>query len=227
MKVYHGSYKEIIEIDLSQCNLNRDFGRAFYVTNIREQAEYWAIRRGREKKTEGFVTEFTFYDNAFEHYGLKVLRFFDYTEKWLDFVVLNRSVDTLAHDYDIVEGPIADDKVTRRIIDYMNGKVAKQDFLEELKFFKHTHQIAFCTLESLQMLERPHKKTEWAMEDIDDAITQSLVVDYKMTVENAVDAYFESNTYQQLIDESTGLFNKSWDEVYALLKKELNDKQSG
>ncbi len=44
----------------------------------------------------------------------KVLRWFDdYNEQWLDFVVLNRD-DTRpspAHDYDIVEGPVADDKV--------------------------------------------------------------------------------------------------------------------
>ena len=38
MKVYHGSYTKIDEIDLTKCELNRDFGRGFYVTNIHEQA---------------------------------------------------------------------------------------------------------------------------------------------------------------------------------------------
>jgi len=42
MKVYHGSYTEINEIDLLKCKAGRDFGRGFYVTNILLQAEFWA-----------------------------------------------------------------------------------------------------------------------------------------------------------------------------------------
>lgn len=42
MQVFHGSYKEINEINLSKSELQRDFGRAFYVTKIREQAIFWA-----------------------------------------------------------------------------------------------------------------------------------------------------------------------------------------
>ena len=44
MKVYHGSYIEIEEIDLSKSNPFKDFGKAFYVTKLREQAEFWATR---------------------------------------------------------------------------------------------------------------------------------------------------------------------------------------
>ena len=42
MKVYHGSYTEISEIDLLKCKEGKDFGRGFYVTNILLQAEFWA-----------------------------------------------------------------------------------------------------------------------------------------------------------------------------------------
>lgn len=44
MKVYHGSYTEIETIDLTKGELQRDFGRGFYVTKLREQAEYWGTR---------------------------------------------------------------------------------------------------------------------------------------------------------------------------------------
>jgi hypothetical protein len=44
MKVYHGSYATVNEIDLTKGELNRDFGRGFYVTNIYRQAEFWAKR---------------------------------------------------------------------------------------------------------------------------------------------------------------------------------------
>jgi len=53
MQVFHGGYRKIIEIDLSQSRDNRDFGKGFYVTNIRSQAEYWATRIGRIHSTDG------------------------------------------------------------------------------------------------------------------------------------------------------------------------------
>ena len=40
MIVYHGSYTEIIEIDLSQTTPNKDFGRGFYVTKIIVKQKY-------------------------------------------------------------------------------------------------------------------------------------------------------------------------------------------
>jgi hypothetical protein len=145
MKVYHGSYTEIDEIDLSKCESHRDFGKGFYVTNIREQAEYWAKRKGKKLGKEGIVTEYTFYENAFNNYHLNVLRFNGYSEEWLDFVVMNRNPETPEpmHDYDIVEGSVADDAVALRIYDYLNGELSKEQFLEELKFkLKYTN--FFC-----------------------------------------------------------------------------------
>ncbi|MDR3328831.1 MAG: DUF3990 domain-containing protein [Prevotellaceae bacterium] len=224
MKVYHGSYTEIDKIDLSKCQPNRDFGRSFYVTNLREQAEYWAERKGDKYDSEGHVTEYTFYENAFEHYGLKVLRFDGYSEEWLDFVVLNRNPRSPipAHDYDIVEGPVANDDVAQRIHLYVKGDLPKLQFLEELKFKHHpSHQIAFCTVKSLQMLEWIDKKSELSMLNIDEAITQHLVADCYMTESKAVDAYFDSQTYQRLIDESTGFYQKPWTEILKLLLQEL------
>ncbi|MDR0368218.1 MAG: DUF3990 domain-containing protein [Bacteroidales bacterium] len=225
MKVYHGSSVEVIDIDLSKCEPYRDFGKGFYVTNIRGQAEYWAERKGEDNNTEGYVTEFEFVETAFDQWNFKVLRFDGYTEEWLDFVVMNRnrSLSVPAHDYDIVEGPVADDKVTRRIRFYLEGAVSKETFLEELKFFKRTHRICFCTHSSLQALERVRKKKFTG--NIDDDITQSLASDYSLSEEQAIDAYFESQTYKTLIDESTGLYQKPWTEVYQLLLRELKLKK--
>jgi hypothetical protein len=39
MQVYHGSYTEITEINLSKGQVNKDFGRGFYVTKFRDHAE--------------------------------------------------------------------------------------------------------------------------------------------------------------------------------------------
>jgi hypothetical protein len=51
------------------------------------------------------------------------------------------------------------------------------------------------------------------------------VSDYNLSEKQALDAYFESQTYSMLIDESTGLYQKPWTEVYQLLLSELKLKK--
>ena len=224
MILYHGSYTEINTIDLKKSKPYKDFGRAFYLTKYYEQAKFWADRLGREHKKKGIVTEFEFDEYAYEDESLKILKFDEYDEQWLDFIVFNRSKRNLTHENDIVEGPVADDAVTQRIETYLEGKITKEDFLEELKFHKPTHQIAFCTLESLQMLEKV--KRNKFVNDIDDAITQSLVTEFYMSELQAIDIYFQSKTYGKLIDENTKFYKKTWQEIYELLKTELKHKKA-
>jgi len=223
MILYHGSYTEINTIDLKKSKPYKDFGKAFYLTKYYEQAEIWANRLGKEYKKDGVITEFEFDEYAYEDDSLKILKFDEYDEQWLDFIVFNRSKRNPTHDYDIVEGPVANDDVTQRIETYLEGKITKEEFLDELTYHKPTHQIAFCTLESLQMLEKV-KKNKF-INDIDDAITQSLVTEYDITEQKAIDLYFQSKTYSRLIDESTELYKKSWQEIYELLKAELKSNK--
>ncbi|MDR1414357.1 MAG: DUF3990 domain-containing protein [Odoribacteraceae bacterium] len=225
MKVYHGGSVEIIDIDLSRCELYHDFGKGFYVTNIREQAEFWAERKGGDNHPGGHVTEFDFVEAAFEHWNFKALRFEDYSREWLDFVVMNRdrSRPVPAHDYDIVEGPVADDKIAQRARLCVKGIVSRETFLEELKFAKHTHQICFCTHQSLQALEAVRAPARIII-DIDEAVAGSLVNNFGMSEEEAVDHYYASRTYGKLIDESTGLYLRPWREIYDMLLAELKLK---
>ncbi|MDR0738015.1 MAG: DUF3990 domain-containing protein, partial [Prevotellaceae bacterium] len=176
--------------------------------------------------TDGVITEFTFYDNAFTHWELKVLRFDGYTEQWLDFVVLNRDPKSSmpAHDYDIIEGPVANDNVADRIIDYLEGLVSKTDFLKELSYHKPTHQICFCTLKSLQMLEPLSRKHITDIKYIARLIIEKLVTDYEMEKIDAGDAFYNSDTFTQLSNISTGLYKKPWIEIYELLLQELKLK---
>jgi hypothetical protein len=85
---------------------------------LAKQAEAWATRKGKINRTKGVVTEFEFSENICRAMKLKVLHFVDYTEEWLDFVVLNRKNDDeqqQAHDYDIVEGPVENDRIATQI----------------------------------------------------------------------------------------------------------------
>lgn len=155
------------------------------------------------------------------------MRFEDYSDVWLDFAVLNRKSTTTEnpHDYDIVEGPVADDDIATQIEIYLEGGITKEEFIKDLKF-KHydSHQIAFCTLNSLVVLKKSWSKIDLNEFTIDRAILQSLVVDFNFTEEQAIDKYFQSKTYSDLIVEITKLYEKDWKEIYEMLLAELNLK---
>jgi hypothetical protein len=227
MKVFHGSDTFIEKVDLSKCKLGRDFGQGFYVTKIYAQAENMAARVAKWNNKTPIITEFDFNEIAYADNDLKLLQFDFYNEAWLDFVILNRrnNLPEQAHKYDIVEGPVANDAVTIRIADYLQNKVSKATFLEELKFKKPTHQICFCTLQSLLTLERIKNRAENDIFHTDDLIIQQLIIDFDMSEIRASDLYFDSATYSRLIDEFTGLHKRPWINIYNLLLKELNFKR--
>jgi len=223
MKVYHGSYTAIEKIDLGRCEVGKDFGRGFYVTKLRKQAEIWATRKGKPKRTTGVVTEFDFDEDIPEVMELKILKFKDYDEKWLDFVVLNRKNNSLkqqAHDYDIIEGPVADDRITEQIDYYIDEIISKDAFLNDLIHLP-SHQICFCTMQSLQSLTLSQPIINRNIHIIGSNILQALMTDYGINEMEATDKYYTSNTYTQLSNETTEFYKKDWTEIYKLFKQEL------
>jgi hypothetical protein len=228
MKVYHGSYTAIEKIDLNRCEVGKDFRRGFYVTNLRKQAETWATRKGKPKQTIGVVTEFDFDEDIPEVMELTVLKFEGYNEEWLDFVVLNRKNNSLkqqAHDYDIVEGPVADDRITEQIDYYIDGIISKEEFLNDLIHLP-SHQICFCTIQSLQALTLSKPVINRNIHIISRAILQALITDFGINEMEAIDKYYISNTYAQLANETTEFYKKDWTEIYELLKQELKHNES-
>ena len=224
MKVFHGGYTIISEIDLTKGRSNLDFGKGFYVTNIRAQAEYWAARTGKYHNTEGIVSVFEFYERAFTDKMYKVLRFNGYNEQWLDFVVLNRDPRTeeQRHNYDIVEGPVANDDVNDRIDDYLAGIVSKTNFLSELTHHRPTHQICLCTTRSLQMIEAIDKKYCIDVKHISRPIIEKLIIEKNIDKYDAADMLYNSKIFSQLSDKTTELYKKQWTEIFDMLKIEQN-----
>jgi len=224
MQVFHGSYIEIESVDLSKCQANKDFGRGFYVTKFRNQAEEWAEIIGKVNGTVGVVTEFTFYERAFTEESLQVLRFSEYNDEWFDFIILNRNLESTEqkHDYDIIEGPVADDKVQRRINRYLEGKITREDFFEQLtKYPEPSHQICFCTVNSLRMLKKINYNPIIKIEDIGEIVAAKLVTDFGFDEETATDKFFSSDTFSKLADTSSQFYEKDWTEIYKLLLSEL------
>ncbi len=227
MQVFHGSYLEIEKIDLDKCQANKDFGKGFYVTKIRKQAEEWAAIIGKIHQTKGIVTEFIFYERAFSEKNLKTLRFAEYNDEWFDFIILNRNLETTEqqHDYDIIEGPVADDKVQKRINRYLEGIISREDFFEQLsKYPEPSHQICFCTINSLRMLKKLHNTKIIKIEDLSELIVQKLILDFDFDEQTATEKIFSSKTFAKFLNTVNSFSMENWKEVYTSLIKELNLK---
>ncbi|WP_373687754.1 DUF3990 domain-containing protein [Clostridium tagluense] len=82
---------------------------------------------------------------------MKILKFDNMTDEWLDFVVSCRR--GISYTYDIVEGPMADDTIWDYIEDYIDGIITREAFWVLVKFKYPTHQIAFCNDKSLENLK--------------------------------------------------------------------------
>ena len=63
------------------------------------------------------------------------------SDEWLDFVVSSRQGER--HDYDIVEGPMADDAIWNYVDDFTRGLISRIAFWELVKFKNPTHQVVF------------------------------------------------------------------------------------
>lgn len=148
MILYHGSFLEIVQPDLVHSRSNVDFGRGFYVTPLREQAEKWCGKFKRRGK-DGVVSRYV-YDECREN-ELKILKFDSYSEKWLDFI-LNCRRDNDTTDYDLIVGGVANDKVFNTVELFFDGLIDKTEAINRLRYEKPNLQICFRTEKALSLL---------------------------------------------------------------------------
>jgi hypothetical protein len=110
--LYHGSNKNFDAVDLSMSKDKRDFGRGFYTTTLREQAEDWAKALFDRFRGDGIFI----YEAELELTGnLSVKTYEGLSEEWLLMVQKNRTLGGIQHNFDIVQGPVANDKTARTI----------------------------------------------------------------------------------------------------------------
>jgi hypothetical protein len=153
MKLYHGSTVSIQQIDLSKSRPNKDFGRAFYLSADEGQAMEMALFRAEFDETEPVVNVYDFDDTFFGK--LRVKRFEDYSVEWAHFVYDHRTEPNgrTLHDFDIVYGPIANDRIGAQITRYKQGYISFDEFLKRIQYIKGiTFQYAFCTQRAIDKL---------------------------------------------------------------------------
>lgn len=142
-KIYHGSNVIITNPRILINGHYKDFGYGFYCTNIEKQAKRWALT----KKGASVVNSYVY--TSIEK--LNICIFSEMTEEWLQFVVNCRQ--GIEHNYDIVEGPMADDQIWDYVEEYIAGSISKDAFWELVRFKYPTHQIVFCTENALKTLQ--------------------------------------------------------------------------
>lgn len=152
MICYHGSDTIVDMPRILEAKRPFDFGGGFYVTTSEEQARRWAIKVAyRNNNNQRCVNRYEF-DLEKAKLKLTIIHFEFADEKWLDFICKNRSGKTVG-DYDIVIGPVADDKVYRVVVEYENGDLDKEIVLKKLKTESLCNQILFHTEKSLTYLK--------------------------------------------------------------------------
>lgn len=150
MILYHGSLEIVESPEVREPNRTLDYGAGFYLTTSAEQAVDWVNRKLRNGATRGYVNVYE-YNPAFES-ELSVLEFEKPTEEWLDFVMANRMDRSFTHCYDIVRGPVANDRVYASFALYEAGLLSKHELISELKAYKLVNQVLLHTTASLKSI---------------------------------------------------------------------------
>ena len=151
MILYHGSIEIVDNPKIRIPSRSLDYGYGFYTTTSFKQAEDWAKRKLNANSPIGYVNVYELDEDLVK--SLKTLLFESPTEDWLDFVMSNRTNKDFNHDFDIVYGPVANDKVYTAFALYEGGIIDKQNLISELKAYKLVDQYLFHADKALKAIK--------------------------------------------------------------------------
>ena len=162
--VFHGGLTRVERVDFSQCSPGKDFGRGFYTTTAREQAERFArIKTRRAGAAESFVSVYECQPLD----DLMIHRFTSPDLNWLDFVLFNRGYLDSANPIlssgtrlpDVIIGPVANDTVgvvlgllTNGAFGDPSSETAKSIAIAQLRTEKLFDQVFFATPAAISAL---------------------------------------------------------------------------
>ena len=164
MILYHGSNTDIRTINLALCRPFKDFGRGFYLTVIKEQAENMAKRVAGIYGGRPVLNVYNIDENFIHMRELNIKNFgVETSEEWARFVRNNRnrkfekfsSIEcNFDNKYDIVIGPIADDDMALLFRQYENGMITFDMMLNGMIYKKTTNQYSFHTEKAISLLKK-------------------------------------------------------------------------
>lgn len=140
MLVFHSSNQCFRSPDVNHSRDALDFGKGFYVTRLKKQAENYA-ERFVKTGDDAYIHIYEYTPDS----SLRIKVFDSYNEEWLDFVCQCRKGGDIYKQHDIVEGGVANDKVFQTVDLYITGIYNKEQALQNLAFQKPNHQICFIS----------------------------------------------------------------------------------
>lgn len=151
MILYHGSIDIVENPEIRIPSRTLDYGSGFYTTTSFRQAEDWVRRKLNANTLVGYVNVYEFDETLMN--SLNAMLFESPTEEWVDFVMNNRTNKDFYHDFDIVYGPVANDKVYAAFALYEGSIIDKQNLISELKAYKLVDQYLFHTDKAVKTLK--------------------------------------------------------------------------
>ena len=144
MEIYHGSNIAVTEPLANAGRRNLDFGKGFYTTRLKSQAQKWAylVASRKEKNPQGIISKYEFDEECLSQQEYVYKNFPVYDMEWLEFVVACREGKDETN-YDIVEGGVANDQVIDTVEDYENGRITAEQALDQLRYKNPNNQICF------------------------------------------------------------------------------------
>ena len=149
MIVYHGSSEVVRKPDTLHSYRALDFGKGFYVTTVREQAERWARRKADLFGGTPVVSRYRMCDDLSQ---FRVKRFPVDLMEWIEFVCDCRDGKPTYQQYDIIIRKVANDRVFRVVDMYHSGIWDKERALQEIRAYPNNDQIAFTTQSAIDAL---------------------------------------------------------------------------
>jgi hypothetical protein len=234
MKLYHGSSQIVAIPRIVNPNRGLDFGVGFYTTTNIGQARDFARRIVIQRKIQGENSVGVINEYEFSVSKLNALEFKTPDESWFDFVLKNRENNDVDSNFDIVIGPVADDKVYRVFSKYSEGEITREMALEQLKISDLYNQIVFKNEKSLKNL---HFVSSTRVDDFDITIdylsplypiVQELIANiagkYNLNEIAAAEQLYNSKLYAQLEVEGTKIWHLS---IPALMNLFINEYNTG
>lgn len=130
--LYHGSYCEVKKPELTKCMKGKDFGKGFYLTSSKKQAENFlrtsiikAIATGKieSEQNYGYISIFELKISG----KLETYLFEKADVDWLHCIAAHRKkkmfteVEREMEKYDVIAGKIADDATNATLTAYLAG----------------------------------------------------------------------------------------------------------
>ena len=156
MRLFHGTNIDFKEIDFQKCKPNKDFGKGFYLTDIKQQALDMAVRRTKFSSCGSpIVQEYEFDESLLSSKELKVKVFEGISNEWAQFIIdcdVEEIVSLLQEDYGMkildAFNTVYNSNIYKKLIDtetglYIQSPLYIYEYLkEEINESKQKEKIA-------------------------------------------------------------------------------------